>query len=182
MFFRSLTFLCQYRSRKPNVNENFLFFSFTQGRANVQCKWLGEGLKQAVFYSSSSSFSSSTLRASFKDENEDEINGEVCVLAQVITQRTSHLREWMEQRCRSRAAGVLPIEPPGSAGLSRRSFRAKADVSPASRKPKTGTRRRDASAPRNCAPVQGFNARFLFSGNSHPQRKNRKSGHRPRFQ
>ena len=171
MFFRSLTFLCQYRSRKPNVNENFLFFSFTQGRANVQCKWLGEGLKQAVFYSSSSSFSSSTLRASFKDENEDEINGEICVLAQVITQRTSHLREWMEQRCRSRAAGVLPIQPPGSAG-----------VSPASRKLKTGTRRRDASAPRNCAPVQGFNARFLFSWNSHPQRKNRKSGHRPRFQ
>jgi len=37
---------------------------------------------------------------------------------------------------------------PGSAG-----------VSPAGRWPKTGTRRRDASAPRKCAPVQGPDAR-----------------------
>ena len=47
---------------------------------------------------------------------------------------------------------VSPPEPPGSAGLSRRSFKAKAGVPPASWEPKTGTRRRDASAPRNCAP------------------------------
>ena len=53
------------------------------------------------------------------------------------------------------AGSILSHEPLGSVG-----------VSPASRKPKTGTRRRDASAPRNCAPVQGFNARFFFLGNS----------------
>jgi hypothetical protein len=45
-----------------------------------------------------------------------------------------------------------PPQPPGSAG-----------VSPASRKPKTGTRRRDAGAPRTRVPVQGFNARLFFS-------------------
>jgi hypothetical protein len=39
-------------------------------------------------------------------------------------------------------------EPPGSVG-----------VPPASRKPKTGIRRRDASAPRNCTPVHGPDAR-----------------------
>jgi hypothetical protein len=46
-------------------------------------------------------------------------------------------------------------EPPGSAG-----------VPPASREPKTGTRRRDASAPRNCATVQrskrGIGRRNLY--------------------
>jgi hypothetical protein len=46
---------------------------------------------------------------------------------------------------------------PGSAG-----------VPPASREPKTGIRRRDASAPRNCAPVQGFQAR-IRSGKSYPR-------------
>ena len=50
----------------------------------------------------------------------------------------------------------LSHKSPGSAG-----------VPPASRKPETGTRRRDASAPRNCAPVQGFKAR-IRSGNSQP--------------
>ena len=49
-----------------------------------------------------------------------------------------------------------PHEPPGSAG-----------VPPASREPKAGTRRRDASAPRDCAPVQGFKAQ-IRSGNSRP--------------
>jgi hypothetical protein len=45
---------------------------------------------------------------------------------------------------------TLPAhEPPGSAG-----------VPPASREPKAGPRRRDASAPRNCAPVQAFKARI----------------------
>ena len=47
-----------------------------------------------------------------------------------------------------------PHEPPGSAG-----------VPPASQEPKTGTRRRDASAPRNCATVQGFKAQ-IRSGKS----------------
>jgi len=58
-------------------------------------------------------------------------------------------------------------EPPGSAGLSRRSFRAKADVPPASRELKAGTRRRDASAPRDCAPDHGFKAQ-IRSGKYHP--------------
>jgi len=49
----------------------------------------------------------------------------------------------------------LPHEPPGSAG-----------VPPTSRKPKIRTRRRDASAPRNCATVPKFNAQFIFSRNS----------------
>ena len=47
-------------------------------------------------------------------------------------------------------------EPPGRTG-----------VPPASREPKTGTRRRDASVPRNCAPVHGFKARIRL-GNSRP--------------
>jgi hypothetical protein len=52
---------------------------------------------------------------------------------------------------------ILPAhEPPGSAG-----------VPPASREPKAGTRRRDASAARNCAPVQGFQAQ-IRSGKSLP--------------
>jgi hypothetical protein len=50
-----------------------------------------------------------------------------------------------------------PHEPPGSAG-----------VPPASRKPKNRTCRRDASAPRNCATVQGFKARNSVWENSHP--------------
>ena len=50
-----------------------------------------------------------------------------------------------------------PHEPPGSAG-----------VSPASRELQTGPRRRDASAPRNRVPVQGFKARNSVWGNSHP--------------
>jgi 23S rRNA pseudouridine1911/1915/1917 synthase len=44
-----------------------------------------------------------------------------------------------------------PPEPPGSAGLPSIAL-ATDGVPPASREPKTGTRRRDASAPRNCAP------------------------------
>jgi 23S rRNA pseudouridine1911/1915/1917 synthase len=44
-----------------------------------------------------------------------------------------------------------PPEPLGSAGLSRRSVRAKADVPPASHEPKTGTRWRDVGVPKNCA-------------------------------
>ena len=57
-----------------------------------------------------------------------------------------------------------PHEPPGSAS-----------VPPASREPKTGTRRRDASAPRNCAPVQGFKAQ-IRSGNSLPDYLLREGG------
>jgi tRNA dimethylallyltransferase len=47
-------------------------------------------------------------------------------------------------------------EPPGSAG-----------VPPASRELKAGTRRRDASAPRDCAPDHGFKAQ-IRSGKYHP--------------
>ena len=58
-------------------------------------------------------------------------------------------------------------EPPGSAGVSPAPWNCSHySTGPASREPKTGTRRRDACAPRNYAPVQGFKAQ-MFSGNSH---------------
>ncbi len=50
---------------------------------------------------------------------------------------------------RNSFGATLRHEPPGSAG-----------VPPASRELKTGTRRRDASAPRNCAPAHGPDARI----------------------
>jgi hypothetical protein len=52
-------------------------------------------LKRANFDSSpTSSVSSSTIRARF----EDEINGEICVPAQIITPEANHWREAREQR------------------------------------------------------------------------------------
>ena len=55
-------------------------------------------------------------------------------------------------------------EPPGSAGVPPAPWNCSHySTGPASREPKTGTRRRDASAPRNCVPVPR-----IRSGNSHP--------------
>ena len=82
---------------------------FCRGRSQVRCQWLSEELKQAVFdsSSSSSSLSSSTLHARFEDEeeHEDEMKEAVCVPTQVITRRTSHWREGIEQQLR-----FLPVE------------------------------------------------------------------------
>ena len=67
-------------------------------------------------------------------------------------------RQWLvSKRKNERAPRPIPL---GSAG-----------VPPASREPKTGTRRRDASAPRNCAPVQEIKARNFVSAKSLPARR-----------
>jgi tRNA dimethylallyltransferase len=59
-------------------------------------------------------------------------------------------------------------ESPGSAGVPPAPWNCSHySTGPASREPKTGTRRRDAGAPRNCAPVQGFKAQ-IDSGKYHP--------------
>ena len=67
--------------------------------------------------------------------------------------------QWLDsKRMIERALRPGPAsESPGSAG-----------VPPASREPKTGFHRRDASAPRNCATVQGSKVRKTVSGNAFP--------------
>ena len=78
-------------------------------------------------------------------------------------------RQWLVSKRKNERA-PRPA-PPGSAGVPPAPWNCSHySTGPASREPKTGTRRRDASAPRNRAPVQGFKARNFVSAKSLPAR------------